>query len=189
VEGGHGGGGGMGGAGGGRVALRARSTLSLAGTVRTSGTAGTVGATGVAGAADSTRDPGDSRCVSVCGDCDACGAPADHRYSCCPGMGPCGSAANDCCQRPCCYNYVGGTGGTGNMGGHGAGGGVLLDAPVVTLLDAAVVESLSGDGTAANGGTVKVFTEGALEATARARIQAGRVCVAASGAAECVPVP
>ncbi len=87
-------------------------------------------------------------------------------------MGPCGSAQNDCCQRPCCFYYVGGPGGTGGRGGHGAGGGVLLEAQSVTI--SGFVDALGGGNDVANGGTIHVVHKGA--APTAENLAGGLVC-------------
>ena len=112
----------------------------------------------------------------------------DSRYACCPGR-ICGSAGVPCCEQPCCYYYTGGNGGAGGRGGGGSGGGILLDAHTVVLERTAAVESLGGDEAVEHGGTVKVFTDGALDPGMRSLIRAGRVCAAAAGGAACTDLP
>lgn len=165
VPGGVGGQGGLGGRGGGAISLRARDAIDLSGYVRTTGVSGASGQGGAEGDSQSKLDPESSSC-GVCGGC------ADHRYAYCPGMGPCGSAQNDCCQRPCCFYYVGGPGGTGGRGGHGAGGGVLLEAPSVSL--SGFIDALGGGNDAANGGTIQIIHEGT--APAAENVAGGLVC-------------
>ena len=155
VSGGEGGRGGVGGWGGGAITLVASETLKLSGTILTTGAAGSSGQGGANGASDSKNDPGSG--------CDACGSCADHRYAYCPGMGPCGSAANDCCQRDCCYIYEGGPGGAGGRGGNGAGGGVLLQAPSVDI--SGFVNALGGENATDNGGTISILHKGTAPAT------------------------
>lgn len=165
VAGGVGGSGGQGGRGGGAISLFARDDLVLSGHVLATGLAGSVGQSGAEGASESKKDPESS----LCGPCGGC---ADHRYAYCPGMGPCGSAQNDCCQRPCCFYYVGGPGGKGGSGGPGAGGGVLLQASSVQI--SGFIDVLGGGNEPTNGGTVSIQHQGAAPSTDG--IAAGLIC-------------
>lgn len=165
VSGGRGGGGGRGGNGGGLVSLVASELVAVSGHLRTTGQAGGVGQAGQEGDSEWSQDSGAG--------CDACGSCADHRYAYCPGMGPCGSAQNDCCQRECCYIYEGGPGGDGGRGGNGAGGGVLIEAPTVTL--SGFVDALGGQNTPDNGGTVVIRHQG--EPPSVSDVAGGVLCV------------
>lgn len=151
--GGGGGGGGAGGRGGGVIELVATWSLVVSGQIQASGVLGSAGAAGASGikTGDKTGQGGHG------------------------GQGGAAGSAGSGLGGPGGGHQGGGTdGGAGSAGGAGAGGGVLLSCgePGGLVLQGSVV-ALGGDGSTANGGTVKIRYRGA--APDLAKVKAGRV--------------
>ncbi len=166
------GGGGAGNPGGGYVVLEASVEIVVAGRITTAGKAWSRGdgSGGTNGAFGSYT-------------CDLEGSGGNGGSAAATGGSAGGSAAlgffqagyNACIDRQCENGGSHGvTGGAGGAGGAGAGGGVLLKAPSVVL--SGTVDARGGGGSTTNGGTVKVFHQGAAPSTAS--VQAGRVYLA-----------
>ena len=166
------GGGGAGNRGGGYVVLVASDRLVMDGAIASKGRAAAAGS----GGPGSDGQFGGWPC-----DLQGSGGNGGHASAAAASAGGNGVAGyfvndfNTCIDRQCGDNGSGAVlGGDGGGGGAGAGGGVLLKAPVVEL--GGTVDATGGLA-ASNGGTVKVFHQGAAPATAG--ISAGRTFVQA----------
>ncbi len=151
-----GGGGGAGNYGGGYIKLIAIQSLTLSGSVLTSGKSSAAGNGGNGGDCEVLID-----CPSP-GGYGGSGGSSLSSGSSSNGLG--GNGASYCYGR----NYN-----NGGLSGSGAGGGVLLQSPAVTINAGATVDARGGGSATTNGGTVKIFTD---SFTNSGSVYRGRLC-------------